>query len=321
MTGFPASTRAVLVGVEQYRLGPDWELDGPVLDVVKFARWLIDNGVPPENITGAVSPLPANAPACAQSGLPIHWRTADSDQVRTALTTELHSSASDVLFVYLGGHGFFAERDRRIVYPDATEADIRNLNVTSLLESMRSIGYTGHRRQLIVVDTCLIETHDLDWRNGIPNETFPSSHIAPEINQAAFFAASPSQIAINDGASGTGLFSAALRDVLHSLDPRHLFPAPDSDVIRDELRRRFEVLRQDGRTDQVPSHLVFGINGSEEVQARPTRKVMVAPANKYHVEVHGDGPVTSGDNATTIVHDHGDRRIRPRKRRWSRNRS
>jgi hypothetical protein len=134
----PAGTRAVVVGVEEYAAGGSWRLDGPALDACRFVEWLIGRGVPAGNVSLLVSPLMENEDAVARHGFDV--RPADYATVRATLVDSLRDSGSEFLVLYWGGHGLVDGDDtRRLFCADATTADKRNLDLTALLRSLRSI--------------------------------------------------------------------------------------------------------------------------------------------------------------------------------------
>ena len=58
---------ALVVGIETYQLGADYDLDGPARDGLRFIDWLQSYDVPSENIRFFVSPLIQNAEAMLQA--------------------------------------------------------------------------------------------------------------------------------------------------------------------------------------------------------------------------------------------------------------
>lgn len=298
MTPFPDRTTAILIGVEDYTIAPSWQLNGPVPDVVEFAKWLIDRGVDIDRITLLASPLDGNRNDLDEVK-PGTWRRATKESVYHALTGELHTQSSELLIIYLGGHGFVHQSDRRLLYPDATARSKTNLNITSLLESLRTNSYSGHPRQLIFVDTCLSYAQDLRWVDGVPDETFAAGQRFVECDQRAYFAASPGQRAANDGLRRTGLFSAALRDVLNDPAGEHPLAAEPAKLLAD-LQARLLPARNAGRTEQVPTYLAYSHNGSEEIltngaelEKDHSREVTIEASRNVAV---GDGNVVGDQN-------------------------
>src|SRR5450432_361701 len=53
----PATTYAIVVGIEKYAGGKDWNLNGPASDACRMALWLRKNGVPADRIAFHLSPL------------------------------------------------------------------------------------------------------------------------------------------------------------------------------------------------------------------------------------------------------------------------
>jgi len=259
----PAETMAVVVGVEEYEADRKWRLDGPALDACRFARWLTIRGVPADRITLLISPLPENADAVEEQSQGYRFRgSADYATVRDVFVRYLPSQTSGLLIFYWGGHGVIEEEERRLIYADATKMDKRNLNLSSLLKSMRSSTFARHPQQLGMVDACLNLVTELGWEGRMPNDMFPEGRPEPRRDQRVLLAASPGERAINVDPLKTGLFSQVLREVLDTLPPG-TWP-PDAEWLRDLVSERFEQLRDDDRTHQVPSYLWFRSRSGED---------------------------------------------------------
>jgi hypothetical protein len=251
----PSDTIAVVVGIEEYWAGREWRLDGPALDACRFARWLTARGVPPDKITLLVSPLPENADEVRSQSQDYRLSAeATHAAIRDVFTGYLPSERSGLLILYWGGHGVLEEEERRLIYADATKQDKRNLNLSSLLKSMRSSTFAGHSQQLVFVDACLNLVTELGWEGRMPNEEFTIGRPEPRRDQRVLLAASPGERAVNVDALKTGLFSQVLREELGDLPTG--WP-PDAERLRDSIKERFEQLREEGRTQQTPSNLWF----------------------------------------------------------------
>ena len=168
----PADTVAVLVGIEEYQVGRDWGVDGPALDACRFAQWLTSRGVPADQITLLVSPLPENAQAVAEQSKGYRDGVPDQATVRELFTRDLPSQKSGLFVLYWGGHGVIEQDERRLFYADATLQDKRNLDLSSLLRFMRSDIFAGHLQQLVFVDASLTYATQLRFNTSLPTETF-----------------------------------------------------------------------------------------------------------------------------------------------------
>jgi hypothetical protein len=259
----PADTMAVVVGIEEYQTGKKWRLDGPALDACRFAQWLTNRGVPADRITLLVSPLRENADEVEEQSKGYRCGTADHATVRDVFTRYLPSQRSDLLVFYWGGHGVIEQEERRLIYADATTLDKRNLNLSSLLRSMRSSTFAGHPQQLGLVDACSNLVTELGWEGTMPNEEFSVGRTEPRRDQRVLLAASPGERAINVDGLKTGLFSQIVREALSTL-PADFWP-PDADGLRELANERFEQLRSERRTRQVPSHLWFRSRSGDDV--------------------------------------------------------
>ena len=263
----PAGTRAVVVGVEEYAAGASWRLDGPALDACRFVEWLIGRGVPAGNVSLLVSPLTENENAVARHGFDV--LPADYATVRATLLDGLRGSRSEFLLLYWGGHGVIDGGDtRRLFCADATTADKRNLDLTSLLNSLRSSLYPHHPRQVILIDACQNLVEQLHLAHTLPAEVFPLGSPRVSCEQRALLAASPGEVAVNIDGRKTGLFSEVLRAELATA-PVDTWP-PDLDALRDRVDQRFTKLRAIGKTRQVPGYLWYrGAQGRTEVVFSP----------------------------------------------------
>ena len=259
-----ADAMAVVVGVEEYKAGREWRLDGPALDACRFARWLTARGVPADRITLLVSSLPENRDAVEEQARGYKVRAADHATVRDVFAKYLPSKTSSLLIFYWGGHGVIEQEERRLICADATTLDKVNLNLSSLLKSMRSSTFAGHPRQLGLVDACLNLVTDLGWEGRMPSEEFAEGRPEPRRDQRVLLAASPGERAVNVDALKTGLFSQVLREALETL-PQGTWP-PDADMLRDVVNERFEDLRDEERTQQVPSQLWFRSRSGEDTR-------------------------------------------------------
>jgi NACHT domain/Caspase domain len=263
----PSETMAVVVGIEEYQTGIAWRLDGPALDACRFARWLCTRGVPADRVTLLVSPQPANAAEVTTQAADFRSMPAEHGTIRDVFTRYLPRHMSDLLIVYWGGHGVIEQEERRLLYADATILDKRNLNLSSLLTAMRSSTFVGHPRQICLVDACQNLVVELGWEGSMPDEGFAIGRPEPQRDQYVLLAASPGERAINVDGLKTGLFSQVLREGFDDL-PVGTWP-PDMDRLRNFVNERFELLRSQGRTEQVPSSLWFRSRSGDDSQLFP----------------------------------------------------
>jgi hypothetical protein len=264
----PADTMAILVGIEEHAAEPRWNLDGPAMDACRLAHWLAKRGVPSERITLLVSPLPENADSVAQRVHQFGWRVdrAEHREVRDVFTQQVPESESGLLVVYWGGHGVMKGEDRRLLYADARDADRRNLNLSSLLRSMRSARFSAHPRQFILVDACMSLVTQLTGDGVMPDEDiFGEIRADPRRDQQVLLAASPGEVAVNLASLKTGLFSQVVLETLDLVLPEGTWP-PEPARLRDVVNDRFNEFRDERRTAQVPSYIWFRARSTESEQ-------------------------------------------------------
>ena len=63
----PEQTHAVVVGIERYEAGDNWDLDGAASSALRIIRWLRERHVPVGNITTLLSPLDKNRSTVEQT--------------------------------------------------------------------------------------------------------------------------------------------------------------------------------------------------------------------------------------------------------------
>src|SRR5688500_9740294 len=92
----PDHTNAIVVGIERYEEGDQWNLDGPVRDALDFVAWLRTRGVPDENLHILLSPLDTNQHLLHNlTPVPLE---ATSFNVQNAFTRTLRTLDVDLLY-------------------------------------------------------------------------------------------------------------------------------------------------------------------------------------------------------------------------------
>ncbi len=259
MTADPLKTYALVVGVEQYAAGPKWDLDGPANDAKKFVEWLRGRRVPEENIFLYLSPLDKNR---VMDGLKAP--EAIHENIYQALTTSLPSKREGtLLYLFWGGHGMITTDNQRLLcYADATQQNILNLDLNSLLTSLRSDYFSGFDQQIFFIDACANYVVHSRLHNTLPHETFSSGNPLTIREQFICLASKPGEYAKNVTQQRTGLFSWIVREELAKQGIDH-WP-PDMESLITSLSLRFSELRAEGEAKQVPTHFWYkNWNGSE----------------------------------------------------------
>ncbi|MBC7882746.1 MAG: caspase family protein [Anaerolineae bacterium] len=272
----PAATRALLVGIDRYEAGDRWNLNGPVPDVLRIAKWLTGIGVPPANLTVLLSPLESNVALVDEitqllgtAPLP-----ATEDQVKKAFEA-LQGQKADLLLVYWGGHGWLTQDgQRRLFVSDTTEKNLRNMDLNDQLTAMRTNLFSGTRKQVFVVDACA--NYAIGMAVTPPSTQVAKGTVLPGIEQFVLLAARPGDLAKNDDTQQTGVYTRELLKELNSLPPAENW-SEQLPQISSRLQSRFDELRAQGRTRQTPVYLWHKDMVGNEYNFRLTPRALSSP--------------------------------------------
>ncbi len=259
----PKKTTAIVVGVENYDAGQSWNLKGPAHDACKFATWLSDKQVPPENISLFISPLAENRELELPNGL--SFQAATEQNVTSLVEKALAQSSHDLLYFYWGGHGVITTAgERQLFYADATVANKKNLDLNALLAFLRTDYFHAGAlaRQIVLVDACANYVENMGATKDLPQRSFPNGKPLENREQFVLMAAKPGEFAKNLDDEKTGLFT---KELMLQLDKsaNHL---PDMQAITQNLQARFEILRTEKKAEQTATFMwIHDWNSNEEL--------------------------------------------------------
>lgn len=271
----PENVYALVVGIEKYKAGSEWDLNGPANDALKFANWLLERDVKPENIQLFLSPLDVNmevlekAKAKGLSPFPADRNHIDS-AIRSKLTSE--GNCGDLLYVFWGGHGVVTKIDattRRLFFADTDNINKWNLNFDSLVQALSTFAHSsGFKQQNFVIDACA-NTYYQGLYQTIGAESaaskFSTNGEQGKAEQFVLFASAEYDVAINESAEGTGRFSKA---VLDELQQKTLLP--DMKAMVEQIKVNFRERKQ-----SEPVYKWLKVRGDEEEDNRIKPKDVV----------------------------------------------
>lgn len=269
---------ALIVGIEKYDDSDHWHnLDGSANAALTFTRWLYAQNVPPANINLCLSLLDTQRDLTLPEG--IAKKPATYSQVFEILN-KIACIQGEMFFLFWAGHGVIKNEEQRLIFADATERNLLNLNLEREFDALRTEAYRGFSRQFCFVDACAtyIET--------IATSEIPHHDIVPKsrekkafCEQYAYFAAKEGENARTDRLKKVGYFSEVLMEELErqtlSLDLANLSLA---------LEKRFEQLhRTNSKFTQTPNYSWIKRNGSSKVldyrdQASPRISPLYLPS-------------------------------------------
>jgi hypothetical protein len=227
----PAKVHALVVGIEKYQAGDDYDLNGPANDALKFANWLLDQDVEPQNINLFLSPLDKNKDVLViAEQRRLRPKAATRDKLDSFIRSQLISEgqSGDLLYMFWGGHGIITKTDsttRRLFFADTDSTNQLNLNLNSLLEALKTFAHgSGFSQQIFFIDACA-NTYFQGLYQTVQGEKagveFGANGEQVKAEQFALFASAEYEVATNESEVGTGSFSKA---VLEELNGKSLSP-------------------------------------------------------------------------------------------------
>ncbi len=243
ITAKPEKTYGLIVGIEQYQ-ATNWNVDGPVHDAIKFANWLLSQGVPKDNIRLCLSPLKGNSELVQE--FDINSEPATEHNLVDIITNDLSQKTGELLFIFWAGHGLMtSERNRRLLCADASKNNWQNLDFNSLLLLLGSDSF-GIPHHICIVDACanyLLESRGRPTNLG--GKQFPSGQPRKNSQQFVLLATREGETAKVNSSEKTGYFSQAVRKALGQQDW-----LPDMQVVADQVKEQFANLNK----QQLPTY-------------------------------------------------------------------
>ncbi|NES84152.1 MAG: NB-ARC domain-containing protein,Caspase domain-containing protein [Moorea sp. SIO2B7] len=240
----PEKTYGLIVGIEQYQ-ATNWNVNGPVHDAIKFADWLLSQGVPTDNIRLCLSPLNGNSTLVKE--FEITSKPATEHNLVDIITNDLSQKNGDLLFMFWAGHGLItSERNRRLLCADASKNNWQNLDFNSLLLLLGSESFKIPHH-ICIVDACanyLLESRGRPTNLG--GKHFNSGQPRKDSQQFVLLATREGETAKVNSSEQTGYFSQAVREAL-----AHHDWLPDMKVVADHVKEQFASLNE---KQQLPTY-------------------------------------------------------------------
>ncbi|WP_424094431.1 caspase family protein [Moorena producens] len=239
----PEKTYGLIVGIEKYQ-ATNWNVNGPVHDAIKFANWLLSQGVPTDNIRLCLSPLSENSELV--NNFEITSTPATEQNLVDIITNDLSQQTGELLFMFWAGHGLItSERDRRLICADASKNNWQNLDFNSLLLLLGSDSYKIPHH-ICIVDACanyLLESNGRPTNLG--GQQFPCGKPRKNSQQFVLLATKEGETAKVNSSEKTGYFSQAVREAL-----AHHDWLPDMPAVADHVKQQFNSLNK----QQLPTY-------------------------------------------------------------------
>jgi hypothetical protein len=207
----PADTRAIVIGIEEHSYRAHG-VAGPAADACRFVAWLLDRGVPLDNISVLANALDGNY-AELNRLVPGRYGQPTTESVGTLFRTLEHKPAGD-LIVYWTGHGYQDGVGGQHLLTPTANGGMSPLPVTRLSAWLAS-ERVPFPNQLLIFDAC--RQHGDSF--GVTDNAveFPSAMRAHGRRQSIIQAAAVGAKAAVIATERTGVFTKFLLKELYAL--------------------------------------------------------------------------------------------------------
>ncbi len=241
----PASVHVVAVGIEAYDNESFLPLKGVAGQAIRFARWALEGGVPPGQVTVAVNRAEGGKAAEVEA-LAVEAATVVTADYTTLanLIATAHQTPGELLLLYWAGHGVLNERGERVVFSADTTAQIHQfLSVDSIRLHLRAP--SACRRQVMFFDACANFVRDTGLRGQLRNDFSEGGD--QSVRQSTLFSAAQGAYAEQGAIETRTTFSGILLDWLPSQTL-----LIDIDSAYQHIADRLEEVKADPATREFP---------------------------------------------------------------------
>lgn len=249
--------RAIVVGIDHYEYGDQWDLNGPTRDALNTVQWLFEQGVPEKNIALFLAPRSwddADVRALVASRPKLVQRVATDRELTDYINEELPDLGGEALLVHWGGHGVVGDREAQQYMYTANAGRGRPYCVCAeeLTVALADRRFLHLRHQVLIFDVCANQAVASEERARLTPTRFVTSVRDAGIAQCRIYGASLGHFAANSPERGTGLFSELLfRELQHVRGPGlrqfgEVFAALERDAEQNGLSKQRPLIRLPG---------------------------------------------------------------------------
>jgi hypothetical protein len=151
MLADPNKTYVVLVGVDKYGYGTDWDLSQAKTDIKNLALWFRGRHVPAANIflftNGTKDDWP---PDISESRLDRPIR----NEFKSVLANQLGGKEGGLLFVYWVGHGKLVDHDDELFLSNSNTQLCETIKTRELGDALETPLFQHYAQKILIVDAC-----------------------------------------------------------------------------------------------------------------------------------------------------------------------
>jgi len=218
----PNKTCALVVAIEKYEVGLQWNLPGAAAGAAQFVHWLRRQGIKAKDIRLLCTPLDRNDFIKRLQGSGVRAKGKGSRRaIREVFQQVAKDSQRDTLFLYWAGHGSsMLAKGRILFYEDATQENQDYLPLDNVINHL-VYGKRNFARQFAFIDACASRTWEPEHLRE--SKIFPDAGecvVTEGIDRQFYFAAGVGQEAAFPKAGEPGVFTLlALKTLGSRFDP------------------------------------------------------------------------------------------------------
>lgn len=227
-----ADSYAVVVGCEDYPI-QGWQLNGPASDALDIGAWLVQAGMPAENLHLLASPLSANQAAFdaarARLGNVVFHGAAASGVVKDVFKKRILQAVkaggslkrAGLLLVFWSGHGIVQHRhahyDRIVFCTDVEPNALECIAIPKIVDWLES--ELPSFKLIFLIDACASDSSRLGIDPRLCFVDLPEGKRTGKPQRFLAYAAAPGEVARNQSGKQRGVFTSALLTHLKDFHP------------------------------------------------------------------------------------------------------
>lgn len=202
----PEKTFALIVGIDKYAQGEDWDLNNPANEAVMMVKWLLGLGVPAHRISCFVTGGQQRGEKLTDAnGVKVQCQEPVGNAIRAAIRNPVYGDRIDDsnLIFYWAGHGQLGSKMEQLLYdPAYKKSDQQVFDLSDVRDALQSDDWTDFKKQIILINACA--RYDSNNDHNFNKHQFNGLKHTKRLDRKQFIlCAAPPGLRTPDGSPGT----------------------------------------------------------------------------------------------------------------------